>query len=87
MARARRRRQVFRIRYHRPWRCWALHVPGAGMKGIQQHPTRQHAVAVGRQICRTRRAAGEVTQLVIHGKDGRIQTESTYGRDPRRTKG
>ena len=31
--------------------------------------------------------AGVLGQVVVHGKDGRIQTEYTYGADPRRSKG
>ena len=29
----------------------------------------------------------ELGQVVVHGKDGVIQTEYTYGKDPKKTKG
>jgi hypothetical protein len=40
-----------------------------------------------RRYCRGLLESGVLSQLVIHGMDGRIQTEHTYGRDPKRSKG
>ena len=45
--------------------------------------TKTRAVAAGKKQAR----AGGKGQLVIHKKTGRIQTEHTYGSDPRRKKG
>lgn len=30
---------------------------------------------------------GLLGQVVVHGRDGRVQAERTYGADPRRTRG
>ena len=45
--------------------------------------TKTKAVAAGKKQAK----AGGLGQLVIHTKTGRIQTEHTYGADPRRSKG
>lgn len=45
--------------------------------------TKTKAVAAGKKQAR----AGGLGQLIIHTKAGGIQTEHTYGADPRRTKG
>jgi hypothetical protein len=45
--------------------------------------TKTRAVAAGKKQAR----AGGNGQLVIHKKTGGIQTEHSYGSDPRRTKG
>jgi hypothetical protein len=58
---------------------WRL--KGAGTD--QRFPNKEQAVRVGRQ----RAKANELGQLVVHKADGTIQTEYTYGADPRRTKG
>lgn len=44
---------------------------------------RQAMIERGRLLCRNDRPS----QLVIKGKNGRIQREYTYGADPRTTKG
>ena len=45
--------------------------------------TKTRAVAAGKKQAK----AGGLGQLIIHKKTGGIQTEHTYGSDPRRTKG
>jgi hypothetical protein len=42
-----------------------------------------------RQVAQAARASGEPTSVRIHGINGRIQEERTYGKgaDPRRSKG
>ena len=46
------------------------------------------AVAYARsEACHVYGHHGIHTQLVIHKKNGQIQTEHTYGADPRRSKG
>lgn len=51
--------------------------------GSGSFETKTKAVAAGKKQAR----AGGLGQLVIHTKVGGIQTEHTYGSDPRRTKG
>ncbi len=45
------------------------------------------AVSRGSEVGARLKAAGLLAQLVIHGRDGRIQSERTYGSDPKKTKG
>jgi hypothetical protein len=40
-----------------------------------------------REYMKERAAKADDGQLVIHKQNGRIQTEHTYGNDPRRRKG
>lgn len=59
---------------------WAVSIDGAD---FALFPTKTKAIAYGRfvaQLCR-------VGQLRIKGRDGRIQTEHTYGADPVKYKG
>lgn len=76
------KRAIYRVR----WSCgeWVLRTP-KGTDVNQPGRTKRAVVSMGRRLARTRwEDRGEPTQLVIHGRDGRIQTEHTYGRDPER---
>lgn len=42
------------------------------------HSTKKEAVAEGRRLATNHKPS----QLIIHGRDGKIQEESTYGDDP-----
>ena len=55
----------------------------SGGEQARTYRTKQEAV---RQAAATGRANG-YAQVVIKGRDGRIQSERTYGADPRRSKG
>jgi len=55
--------------------------------GFTIYPRKADAIAEGVKLARAHHAAGELAQLVIKGKSGRIQSERTYGNDPRRSKG
>jgi hypothetical protein len=59
---------------------WTLNL-GGGQE--RQFTTKTEAVQFG---AREGRANGHA-QLVIKGRNGRIQSERTYGADPRRSKG
>lgn len=55
---------------------WA--VKGAGnQKATSVHNTKQEAVNAGRNI-----AINQHSELVIHGRDGRIQDKDSFGHDP-----
>lgn len=57
----------------------------AGNKGdLSSHATKVAAVAAGKKLAKQAAPHG---QIRIHTKDGKIQTEHTYGNDPRRYKG
>ncbi|MBA3738859.1 MAG: DUF2188 domain-containing protein [Actinobacteria bacterium] len=47
------------------------------------HDSKEEAVKRGRQLAQRQRLG----QLIVHKRDGSIQTEHTYGEDPRRSKG
>ena len=46
------------------------------------HKTQAEAAQTARRIARQSKA-----ELLIHGRDGKVRDRSTYGHDPRRTKG
>lgn len=45
----------------------------------EPHSTQQEAIVAARQQAKQHKPA----QVVVHGRDGRIRTEYTYGDDPR----
>ena len=51
--------------------------------GDGRFTTKTRAVAAGKKQAK----AGGLGQIIIHKKTGSIQTEYTYGSDPRRSKG
>jgi Uncharacterized protein conserved in bacteria (DUF2188) len=67
--------------------AWRLHVSGLGYQPGSGFCRKPDAVSVGRGYCRLVVKRGHRSQLRIKGRDGRIQTEHTYGADPRRHKG
>jgi len=52
-------------------------------RAIKNFTRKKGAVEYARQRAR----AEKPSQVKIHGCDGKIQTEHTYGSDPRKTKG
>jgi hypothetical protein len=70
--------------YHVVWRDSAWHVrrPRA-RRSTAQFTQKKHACLYA-EIAST---MARCNQIVIHGKNGRIQREYTYGDDPRRTAG
>jgi hypothetical protein len=82
-------RIVFVVMWDRAAKHWGVNRQGA----IHYEATfvrKPEAIKAGRRLAKN---AGEFYdgawggQLVIKGKNGRIQTEHTYGHDPRRFKG
>ncbi|MGE3703552.1 MAG: DUF2188 domain-containing protein [Hyphomicrobiaceae bacterium] len=55
---------------------WATKKEGAGRAG-GVYPTKAQAIEHGRT-----QAKREQVELVIHGKNGKIQDSDSYGRDP-----
>ena len=84
---ARARRAVYRVkpplggkRYG-----WRLEHP---TRTVDTYDTKALAVSWGRRKARNLWEFGDTpSQLVVHGRDGRIQTEHTYGHDPERRRG
>ena len=79
------KRVVFRVQATKdrafPWKL-------TGNGSVDHYKSKSNAIANGALLCGYMyRDQGIRTQLVIHGKDGRIQSERTYGADPVRRKG
>ena len=55
---------------------WAVKEAGSEQV-LSIHPTQREAIDAGRNIARCQRS-----ELIIHGRDGRIRERSTYGNDP-----
>jgi hypothetical protein len=71
------KRKVIHVVFDKSGGKWALR------GGDGTFSTKTRAVAAGKKQAK----AGGLGQLVIHKKTGGIQTEHTYGSDPRRSKG
>lgn len=48
---------------------------------------KKEAVEIARGFGRECWGQGTLSQLVVHGRNGKIQFEHTYGKDPRKSKG
>jgi Uncharacterized protein conserved in bacteria (DUF2188) len=66
---------------------WTVDSPGCVANLGRFCCVKVDAVALGRRMALAHRAAGGLAQLRIKGRNGRIQTEHSYGHDPRRFKG
>ena len=55
---------------------WAVKGAGA-QKATKVFHTQREAIAAARQI-----AVSQRSELLIHGKNGKIRDKNTYGRDP-----
>ncbi|WP_420442274.1 DUF2188 domain-containing protein [Candidatus Palauibacter sp.] len=55
---------------------WAVK-PAGSPKATKVFDTQREAIARGREI-----ATNQRSELLIHGRDGRIREKNTYGRDP-----
>ena len=60
---------------------WRVQVEGTG-GARSTHKTQAEASKTARRIARQNHA-----ELLIHGRNGQVRERSTYGQDPRRTKG
>ncbi len=61
---------------------WSMKREGSD-RALKNFERKQDAVNYAREKLRQ----DQPSQVKIHKKDGKIQTEHTYGSDPRRTKG
>jgi hypothetical protein len=55
---------------------WAVKKEG-NERSSSVHPTQKEAMDAGRNIAKT-----EQSELVIHGRDGRIRDSDSFGKDP-----
>ena len=80
------KRIVYRIKYNKREACpWEIKWPHSGLTA--GYSTQAEVVAFAVSRARADWRAGQPAQVVLHGKDGRIRWERTYGRDPKRRKG
>jgi hypothetical protein len=60
---------------------WRVEVEGSD-RPRSNHKTQSEAAKAARTIARSNKS-----ELLIHGRNGRVRDRSTYGPDPRRTRG
>jgi len=60
---------------------WVVRIEG-NARARSTHKSQTEAAKAGREIARKNKS-----ELLVHGRDGKIRDRSTYGNDPRRTKG
>ena len=60
---------------------WRVEVEGSS-QARSTHKTQSEAAKAARTIARRNKS-----ELLIHGRNGRVRDRSTYGQDPHRTKG
>lgn len=82
------KRIVFRIQFKpikASGRKWAVY---EGRRLVRRHYLQESSVAFATfEANQFWRNLNHPAQVVLHGKDGRIRWERTYGRDPKRRKG
>lgn len=61
--------------------AWAVQ-PAGGERASSLHHTQAEAIARGRDAARNQQS-----ELLIHGRDGRIRERDTHGNDPHPPKG
>ncbi len=60
---------------------WAVEVEG-NSRASSLHDSQTAAASAGRTL-----AKRNESELLVHGKDGKIRERNTYGKDPRSSKG
>lgn len=80
-------RQVYHVVWNSAGDAWHLKLQHT-LLPISSHKTKEEAVYAGRVACSNLwENRGVPAQLVIHLQNGQIETEYTYGNDPRKSKG
>jgi hypothetical protein len=60
---------------------WVVEVEGGG-RARSSHSTKAEAERAGREVAKRNKS-----ELLVHRRDGKVTERSTYGHDPRRSKG
>jgi hypothetical protein len=63
-------------------RSWDVKPEGTGYS-VSHHDSKDAALQTAKAFAK----GSGLGQVKVHGTDGKIQTEYTYGKDPKRTKG
>lgn len=79
------KRIIYRIRYRKLDRAWA--VMGKWKRVLEMWDTKPDAIWSACTRARGDWKRGDVAQVMIFKKNGQIQSERTFGRDPVRHKG
>lgn len=85
-----KKRIVYRVHYNRAEKDWSVTWKSLDGYVNEMAPfdTKGDAVYVAVDEARARwKVNGELTQVVVKNKNGRIGREMTYGKDPKRRKG
>lgn len=78
----RRKRERFHVTHSQRSQSWQIKREGRSGP-VAEAETKQEAISMGRDMARRM----QHSQLLVHGRNGRIQNEYTYGEDPRGTAG
>jgi hypothetical protein len=70
---------------HKNAKGWILEEEGGSELGTFE--TKDEAIKAGQKRGRGSQQRAQDAQVIIHHQDGSIETEYTYGHDPRRTAG
>jgi hypothetical protein len=79
---AARQRKVYHVSFDEKDEGWVVKTENGRRVG-GPYATKTEALADAKQGVQ----AVALGQIVVHGRDGKIQTEHTYGKDPRRHRG
>jgi hypothetical protein len=76
------------VRWNKVKKMWEFLI-GSGTQTLQDaNKTKKHMVRIASQYLKDMRESnGDVSELTIFNKAGRISDKRTYGRDPEKTKG
>ncbi|HSX60428.1 MAG TPA: DUF2188 domain-containing protein [Tahibacter sp.] len=75
-------RTVYHLVHHNADSRWRLRIAGAE-GDVATFDTKEDARQDGERRGRAHVARGELAQMIVHREDGSIETEFTYGADPR----
>jgi hypothetical protein len=76
------KRKVYHVTKNTKGDGWNVKQEGA-QRASGNFGTKQQAIQRGKQLAKN----APIGQIKIHGQDGKIQTEHTYGQDPEKYKG
>ena len=81
------KRIVYRVKWAVGDHRWHVRWNSPVGAGLLRADTQNRAVELAVRWAREDLADSRLAQVVVHGKNGRIRFERTYGRDPKRRKG
>lgn len=84
-----KQRRIYRVRWnphHEVWTCWSR-IKGENYVHVSTSARKYEVLSDAKRDARAHWVRGGLAQLVVRGRNGRIQYEHTYGADPRRRRG